>query len=292
MEELGKQFEGKLKTAIQIFKNEYPKKFLCQLIAGQIDIDRLDYLGRDSFFSGVTDGQVGVERIIKMLNVCDGNLVIEKKGIYSIEKFLIARRYMYWQVYLHKTVVSAEFLLINILNRAKELATKGTTLFSTPSLAIFLEGKIDESMFRKKVQISGLSILEHFAMLDDNDILASIKVWQNHADPVLSYLSKCLINRVLFKVQFSNKPFPQKTIEKIKSEIKKHFKVGNDEIQYFFIHQQVTNSAYNNEGENIRIISNNGKIKDFAKASDINLSALSKIVRKFFLCYPKELDFN
>lgn len=292
MEELNRQFNGKVRLAIRIFKNEYPKKFLCQLVSGQLDVDRLDYLGRDSFFSGVTEGLVGVERMIKMLDVYDGNLAVEIKGIYSIEKFLIARRLMYWQVYFHKTVVSAELLLINILDRAKELASKGESLFATPSLAVFLAGKFGAAQFQDNPLHDGLTPLQHFALLDDNDILASIKVWQNHPDKILSYLAQSLINRRLFRVLSSDKPFSSGKIERLKTKIGTHFQVTGEETKYYFIHQEVTNSAYNKGSENIRVIAKNGKIQDFRDASDINLSALSKVVRKFFLCFPKELDFN
>ncbi|NQU85841.1 MAG: HD domain-containing protein [Mariniphaga sp.] len=291
MEEINSEISGKIDLAIKIFKNEYHKKFLCQLVSGQLDMDRLDYLGRDSFFSGVTEGHVGVDRIIKMLNVWNDNLVVEMKGIYSIEKFLIARRLMYWQVYLHKTVVSAEFLLINILNRAKELVSQGQKLFATPSLSIFLEKQFQPNDFRQNIKINNIPVLTHFSLLDDNDIHVSIKVWQNHSDQVLSYLSKCLINRNLFRVLTSDKPYPSKKIEKLRSTIKSHFNITEEEIKYFYINQELTNSAYSKGSENITVLSKNGKIMDFSDASDINLSALSKVVRKFFLCFPKELDF-
>jgi uncharacterized protein len=289
MEELNRQFDGKIGLAIRIFKNEYHKKFLCQLVSSQLDVDRLDYLGRDSFFSGVTEGQVSVNWIIKMLNVWDDDLVVEKKGIYSVEKFLIARRLMYWEVYLHKTVVSAELLLINILNRAKELVSKGETLFASPSLSIFLNNQFDINSIKGEGKPS---VLSHFAMLDDNDVIESVKVWQSHPDPILSYLSYGLANRHLFRVKISEKPFSPNKIKKLKSKIQTHFKVSDEESAYYLINQELTNSAYSKDGENIRILSGRGKILDFREASDINLSALSKIVRKFFLCFPKELDIN
>lgn len=292
MEELNRQYGGAISLAIEIFRNRYPRKFLCQLIAGQLDIDRLDYLSRDSFYTGVTDGQVGVERIIKMLNVADDNLAAEAKGIYSIEKFLIARRYMYWQVYLHKTVVSAELLLVNILIRAKELVHAGISLFSSPSLKFFLSLDPGSLHFGDNRLIDGKTILSHFALLDDNDILTSVKVWQDHPDPVLSYLSKSLVNRKLFKVTFNDQPFPEERIEMVKAGIKAFFNVTDEEVKYYFIHQEITNSAYNPGSENIRILSGKGEITEFNEASDLNLSALSKGVRKFFLCYPKELDIN
>ncbi|MBN1821603.1 MAG: HD domain-containing protein [Prolixibacteraceae bacterium] len=292
MEEINRETGGKLDLAIKIFKHKYPKKYLCQLIAGQLDMDRLDYLGRDSFFTGVTEGRVGVDRIIKMLNVWNDNLVIEIKGIYSIEKFLIARRLMYWLVYMHKTVVSAEFLLINILNRAKELAAKGEKLFATPSFSIFLKNQFQPDDFRKNISVEGMPLLKHFTMLDDNDIMASVKVWQEHPDPILSYLSKSLINRKLFKVIASDKPFPAKKIKKLKTAVKNQFNVTDNEIGYYYIDQELTNIAYSKDSENIKILSKKGKIVEFSQASDINISAFSKVVHKFFLCFPKELDIN
>jgi uncharacterized protein len=292
MEELNKQFNGRLNLAIRIFKNEYHKRFLFQLVSSQLDVDRLDYLERDSFFTGVTEGQVSVDRIIKMLNVWNGDLVVEKKGIYSVEKFLIARRLMYWQVYLHKTVVSAEFLLINVLKRAKDLTLAGQVLYASPSLSVFLKNHLDATGLKGGNKVENSLIFGFFALLDDNDIHESVKVWQTHPDPILSYLAKNLTNRNLFRVKISEKPFSSNKIIKLKGKIQNHFGVTEEEAEYFYINQELTNSAYSTDSENIRILSKSGRILDFRDASDINLSALSKIVRKFFLCFPKELDFN
>jgi HD superfamily phosphohydrolase len=206
MEELNRQFGGKLELAIRIFTDRYHRHFLHQLVSSQLDMDRLDYLSRDSFFSGVSEGVISAERIIKMLNVKNDELVVEYKGIYSVENFLIARRLMYWQVYLHKTVLSAEYLLINVLTRARELALAGTDLFATPVLKAFLQNGIvlDDFIFNRP--IDGRDTLELFTQLDDNDIIASIKEWQNHPDIVLSYLARCIINRRLYKIKISKKP--------------------------------------------------------------------------------------
>ena len=291
MEALDREFNGRINLAIKIFKNQYHKKFLFQLVSSQLDVDRLDYLGRDSFFTGVVEGKIGVDRIIKMLNVCDDKLVVEQKGIYSIEKFLIARRLMYWQVYLHKTVVSAEFMLINILKRAKMLVLSGETVFSTPPLRVFLENNFNISDFTENYLIGGLPLLSHYTRLDDNDILASVKEWQNHNDKTLAYLSKKLINRQLFGVETSNNPFPDTRIAELKSKIKDYFMVTNKEASFFYVNQELTNSAYSEKSGDILILSKKGKLKNIHDASDINLSALSTEVKKFFLCFPKELDF-
>ena len=291
MEKLNQDFNGKLDLAIEIFKNNYRKKFLHQLVASQLDIDRMDYLSRDSFFTGVTEGMVGVDRIIKMLNVCNDQLVVDAKGIYSIEKFLIARRLMYWQVYLHKTVVAAEFLLINVLRRARELVSNGQTLFATPTFEIFLKNTFQPDNFSNNVIIKGKNVLDWFALLDDNDILTSVKEWQFHSDLVLSKLAKSISNRKLFATKIHSKPvskvWEEKMLQRISSEI-----TGDDQTaKYFLISGEITNNALNRHNENIHILFKNGKVKDIRKASDINLSALTKTVRKYFLCFPKELDF-
>ncbi len=292
MNELNKEFDNKLELAIQIFTNKYKKHFLHQLVSSQLDMDRLDYLSRDSFFTGVVEGTVGIERIIKMLNVCDDQLVVDVKGIYSIEKFLISRRLMYWQVYLHKTVVAAEFLLINVLKRAKELIKNGTEVFSTPTLSIFMNNVFSTQQFHDNLIINRKSVLQWYALLDDNDILISVKEWQNHPDVVLSSLSKSLTNRRLFKTELRTKPiarsFEDKLIDKITLQITHDKTVSN----YFLMTGEITNSAYNDRAENILVLNKNGKLCDIGQASDINLSALSKTVRKYYLCYPKELDIN
>ncbi|WP_163709840.1 HD domain-containing protein [Mangrovibacterium lignilyticum] len=292
MEDLNQQFDGRLSLAIQIFKNEYPKKFLHQLVASQLDVDRLDYLRRDSFFTGVTEGVIASDRIIKMLNVRNDELVVEAKGIYSIEKFLIARRLMYWQVYLHKTVLSAEFLLVNILKRAKELALAGVKLFATPSLSVFLENKITLEHFQNGQTYMGRSLLAVFAGLEDDDVIASIKQWQFHEDQILSYLSGCLVNRKLFRINLQNEPFLESQTDSIKKKIVQRFGVDGDDVSYLLVQDSITNNAYLTDDNKINILQKNGEICEINEASDINLSGLSHTVRKYFVCYPKELDIR
>ncbi|MFY9150717.1 MAG: HD domain-containing protein [Prolixibacteraceae bacterium] len=293
MEDLNRQFEGKLDLAIRIFTDQYPKHFLHQLVSSQLDMDRLDYLSRDSFFSGVSEGVIGAERIIKMLNVRNDELVVEYKGIYSVENFLIARRLMYWQVYLHKTVLAAEYQLINVLARARELALRGTGLFATPVLKAFLSHEITLEDFKLNRLIDGRPVLDLFTGLDDNDIISSIKEWQYHADPVLAYLATGIINRRLYKIKISNKPFPEHKIAGIKEKICARLNVCNKDLHYFLIADTISNSAYNKgSNEKINVLFKNNKISDIADASDINLSVFSETVRKYFICYPKELDIK
>ncbi len=292
MNKLNNEFNGRLNMAIDIFRNQYKKHFLHQLVAGQLDMDRLDYLSRDSFFTGVAEGVVGIDRIIKMLNVWNDQLVVDIKGIYSIEKFLIARRLMYWQVYLHKTVVAAEFLLIHILKRAKSLTASGVPLFATPTLKIFLENSFSARNFSGNQTIAGKSVLDWFALLDDNDILSSVKQWQFHPDPVLAYLSKSLIHRKLFSVVLESKPVSKKWSEHMLRRITEAIISDPEMAEYLLMTGEITNSAYNRHNENIKILFKDGKVRDLGKASDINLLAFTKTVRKFFACYPKELDIN
>ncbi len=292
MEELNRQFGGRLDLAIRIFKNEYEKKFLHQLVASQLDMDRLDYLRRDSFFSGVTEGVIGSDRIIKMLNVRNDSLVVEYKGIYSIEKFLIARRLMYWQVYLHKTVLSAEHMLVKVLQRAKELVMGGHDLFATPGLKVFLEKRVTIDCFVNQSVDEKKNLLELFVELDDSDLISAMKQWQNHEDKILAYLAGAVINRKLFRIKIKNSPFAPEKIEKIKSQIQQRWGVADDELDYFLIHDSITNSVYASEGDKINILMKSGKVKEINEASDINLSTLSHMVRKYFVCYPKELDIN
>jgi uncharacterized protein len=283
MDKLNNHFEGRLKLALKIFRDEYPKKFLHQLVSSQLDVDRLDYLSRDSFFTGVSEGVVSQDRIIKMLEVHNGELVIEAKGIYSIEKFLVARRLMYWQVYLHKTVVSAESLLINILRRAKELAHQGKELFATPPFRLFLTGS-----FSKKNFFTNESLLDNFAQLDDSDITSSIKVWCLHADKVLSDLCRRLINRDLFKIKIQNIDFSKIEIDSIRQRVKSNLNLPDDELNYFVIHDRLLNNAYS-ERNRINILFKDGSVKDLAEAADtLNISAISGAVEKYYVCYPKE----
>lgn len=285
MDELNKVFNGKLTLAIKIFKNEHPKKFLYQLVSSQLDMDRLDYLNRDSFFTGVTEGVVSSDRIIKMLHVQNGELVVEAKGIYSVENFLISRRLMYWQVYLHKTVLSAEKLLVNILRRAKELSLNGEDLFATPALSLFLGNN-----FSKKEFIKNPDLLQQFVLLDDYDIMASVKAWANHKDFILSALCKNLIDRNLYKIELQNKNFTSAFQNQMLEKVMKKYKLTKKDASYFVFSESVNNSAYNSSHFQIHILQKNGELIDVAKASDqLNIKMLSKKVTKYFMCYPKEI---
>jgi len=283
MEQLNDEFGGKLGKAIRIFKNEYPKRFLHQLVSSQLDMDRLDYLRRDSFFTGVTEGVIGSDRIIKMLNVVNDQLVVDEKGIYSIEKFLIARRLMYWQVYLHRAVVSSEQLLVMMLKRAQKLVADGQELFATPALAFFL----DDSPGKFK-QSNQKFFLKQFALLDDNDILASAKVWCMHSDKVLSVLSAGLVNRDLFRVQLNNSPFEDKMVKNLRKQVAQQLSISEYEACYLVVSDSVSNYAYTDMDDRISILDKGGRIKDIAEASDmLNIAVLSKTVRKYFLCFPR-----
>ena len=280
---LSEVFHGELDMTLAIFKNEHPKKFLHQLVSSQLDMDRMDYLNRDSFYTGVSEGIIGSDRIIEMMNVKDGNLVLEEKAVYSIEKFLVARRLMYWQVYLHKTVVSAEFMLIYALKRAKKMIQDGTDLFGSPALLFFMKNDITSDDFKSRPEI-----LEYFSQLDDYDILGAIKVWQHSDDKVLSELSKRIVNRDLFKIEVSKTPFSKERIDQIKAQVAEKLSLKADEVDYFVHSDILTNNAYNESKENINLMMKSGEIIDVSKASDnLNISALSKPVEKYFLSYPK-----
>jgi hypothetical protein len=290
MQELNQQFNGKLDLAIKVFTNKYKKQFLHQLVASQLDMDRLDYLSRDSFFTGVVEGTIGIDRIIKMLNIHDDQLVVDVKGIYSIEKFLISRRLMYWQVYLHKTVVAAEFLLINVLKRAREILSNGGELFVTPTLKVFLTNNFTPEDFHSNIKTQEKNVLQWYTLLDDNDILISIKEWQNHPDPVLSEMAKSITNRKLPRTIFSDKPIsPAKELKYLK-QIGKQLISDPELAKYFLMTGVISNNAYSKHYENISVLYKDGTVKEINDASDINLSALAKTVKKYFVCYPKELD--
>ncbi|TLX76192.1 HD domain-containing protein [Labilibacter sediminis] len=286
MQQLNKEFNGRLDLAIKIFKNDYYKKFLHQLVSSQLDMDRLDYLRRDSFYSGVTEGVIGSDRIIKMLHVFNDQLVVESKGIYSIEKFLIARRLMYWQVYLHKTAIVAERMLVKVLKRARFLICNGSDVFAAPHLLYFLRNSISFKDFSENE-----AVLEKFAQLDDSDIMSAIKVWTHHDDFILSELSRAIVNRDLLHIELKKESFDKSKIKQIKSKIKQDYGLSNnDEVSYFVSVEVIENHAYSLTDENINILFSGGVIKDVSKASDIlNLSVLSKNVKKNVLCYPKAL---
>ena len=289
MDELNREMDGRLSLAIDIFMNHYPKLFLHQLVSSQLDMDRLDFLKRDSFYSGVSEGVVSSERIIKMLNVRHDQLVVEVKGIYSVEKFLIARRLMYWQVYLHKTVLSAENMMIKLLQRASDLTLAGKKVPATSHFAFFLNREIKAEDFRSNDLTIRKRALHHFAYLDDADILCTIKGWMEHPDPILSNLSRALINRKLFKIKLSGTPCAETKLAKLKKQSMSRFGISAEEADFFVIGGEITNSAYDAGAESINILYKNGKLKDIKEASDINLEGLTKTVRKHFVCYPGEI---
>ena len=284
MEQLNTEFDGKLSLAIQVFKGEYHRKFMLQLISSQLDMDRMDYLKRDSFYTGVNEGNVNSERLIQMLNVQDDVLVMEEKGIYSIEKFLMARRLMYWQAYLHKTSVVAELTLTKILKRAKELATKGEVLFGSPFLLFFLNNKIELNQIDK-------ATLDKFSNLDDYDVLGAIKQWQYHDDFVLSSLSKMIINRNLLKIELSEDKIDKIKLLDLKEKYAKQYGISDKEVEYFVFKGKIKNEAYSKSSEPIRILKKDKTIETVVEASDqMHLKALSKTVTKYFICYPKVID--
>jgi uncharacterized protein len=288
MEELDEEFEGQLQDTITIFKGLYPKKFLHELVSGQLDMDRLDYLKRDSFFTGVYEGVIGEDRIIKMLNVVGDKLVSEHKGIYSVERFLTARRLMYWQVYFHKAVIASEKLLENLLLRAKDLAKLGEKLFATPDLHYFLY-HYDYDMGYKPDRSK---VIDHFIKLDDSDIITSAKAWSCHKDPILSLLSKNLLNRRLGNVHIYEKGDIAATDDEIYDKTIKKYKLNShEELKYFINKEKISNHTYATSAENIRVLMNNGQLKDLNEVSDvINLGGLTQITEKYFICYPKDLS--
>ena len=280
---LEKSFGPDLKLALTIFEDNYHKPFLYQLVSSQLDMDRLDYLNRDSFFSGVSEGIIGSDRLIEMLEVHDGQLVLEEKGIYSVEKFIVARRLMYWQVYLHKTVVAAEYMLIYALRRAKALARNGTAIFASPALSFFLEKDVLKVDFEENA-----AVLENFAALDDYDILQSLKVWSRHSDATLSFLSASIVNRSLFKIEISKKPYAETEITELKSRLAEEPKFQHLDLSYLVFSDKLVNKAYNQEFQNINLLMKSGEVIDLSEASDnLNISALAKPVEKYFLCYPR-----
>jgi len=283
MRRLNKIFHGQLDMAMAVFDGSYPKKFLHQLVSSQLDMDRIDYLKRDSFFSGVSEGTISDERLIRMLDVVDDNLVVEAKGIYSVEKFIIARRLMYWQVYLHKTVLAAEFMLMNVLKRARQLTQSGVALFTSPALSFFLEHDLNTSELEKHE-----TALDYFAALDDFDVLFALKMWTNHPDKTLAFLSKSIVNRNLFKVELSNEDFDQDYIMGLKSKISSEFMDFDQATEFLFIHESTSNNAYNPGHSSINILFKNGETVDISQASDqLNISMLARPVVKNFICYPK-----
>ncbi len=282
MQRLTKEFDGQLDTALAIFEDDYPKPFLHQLVSSQLDMDRMDYLNRDSFYTGVSEGVIGSDRIIAMLDVKDDELVVEEKGVYSIEKFLVARRLMYWQVYMHKTVVSSEVLLSKILKRAKVILQSGQQLFASPAFTLFLSNDFEYKDFLERPDL-----LEAFAELDDNDILGAVKVWQQSEDRVLSLLSRQLINRQLFKIEIAKTPFSAARIQQELTRVQDDLDLNKEEASYFVHTEVLRNNAYNEEKETINLLMKTGEVIDVSRAADnLNIQALSSPVQKYFLCYP------
>ncbi|GAB4327446.1 MAG: HD domain-containing protein [Flammeovirgaceae bacterium] len=286
MEELNQQFDGRLGLAIRIFKGEHHRHFLHQLVSSQLDMDRLDYLQRDCFFTGVKEGSIGADRLIQMLDLHEDRIVLEEKAIYSVENFLTARRLMYWQVYLHKTTVSTEQMLIQLIKRAKYLVASGVELMATPSFNVFLK----EDVSIEKFLLEKNYYLKHFALLDDHDIWGSMKFWQHQDDKILKELSRMILNRETFKVDLSNEPFEKSESQTIIEQIIKKFQVSEEEVTYLFTEGSISNSAYLDNEEKILIKTKKGEIVDITKASDLpSIEALSKSVTKFYRCYPKSL---
>lgn len=282
IKELNKEFRGKLDTAIAIFEGTYPKIYMNELVSSQLDMDRLDYLKRDSFYTGVTEGNINSERLITMLNVFDNHLVVEEKGIYAVEKFLMARRFMYWQVYLHKTGLVAEMLLIRIIDRAKLLLSQNAELPCGENLLFFLAS---DAKFENLTS----ELLKKFTLLDDVDVLFAIKTWQFHDDTILSRLCQMLLNRDLLKIKIKNKPMDSEKLNAKRNWVSTSFGITMDESEYFVFAGKIANTAYDEENQNINILRKNGRITDVAKASDhLGLRAYSKTVTKYYACYPKQ----
>jgi HD superfamily phosphohydrolase len=289
MKKLNETYYGKLDLAIDIFTGRYYRKFFHELISGQMDMDRLDYLRRDSFFTGVIEGSVGSERIIRMLNVVDDRLVIDEKGIYSLEKFLVARRLMYWQVYMHKTVLSSENLLVKVLKRAKELANEGIDLFSTPALRFFLYNKVSRCDLTSEGNFTPGLIAANFTRLDDTDVLVSSKYWVDSTDKILSDLSGRLMRRDLLAVELQNDPFPEERIRELRVMTQDKMKIDRELADYYVFTDTISNLAYTPDSPEVKILLKNGKTADISTVSDMfDHRFLSERITKYFLCYPKE----
>lgn len=286
MDQLNTEFSNKLSLAIQIFKGDYHRKFMLQLISSQLDMDRMDYLKRDSFYTGVAEGNINSDRLIQMMNVVNDVLVLEEKGIYSIEKFLMARRLMYWQAYLHKTSLVAELILTKILKRAKELTQKGIILPCSVPLLFFMQNKVELEDFNQNV-------LGQFAQLDDYDIVSALKAWQHHDDFILSTLSKMIINRDLLKIKLSSEKFPKEELEQLLERFSDQNNISLHDAAYFIFKGKIKNQAYSKEAEPIHVLKKDRTIEDVVEASDqLSLKALSKPVTKYYICFPKQLLEN
>ena len=283
MEKINANMDGRLNLAIKIFKNEYPKKFLHQLISSQIDMDRLDYLRRDCFFTGVTEGNIGSARIIKMLNVKDDNIVVESNGIYSIENYITTRRLMYWQVYLHKTAVACEKVLVQALLRAKHLAKNNKNIFASPALHYFLYNNVDADFFNSHEEA-----LRYYEELDDTDIWSALKVWMHSDDKILSLLASDILNRNIFKVEVHEENISPERIAELEERISKALNISKEEAQYFICVDTIQKDMYDTNDASITILYKDGKTKDIVDASEIlNIALLSKKIRKYYLCYQR-----
>jgi HD superfamily phosphohydrolase len=284
-EKLNQIFNGQLDIAIQIFENNYPKKFLHQLVSSQLDVDRLDYLTRDSFYTGVSEGVVSYDRILEMMNVADDELVIEQKGIYSIEKFIISRRLMYWQVYLHKTVLSVEQMLIQAIERAKALATESVLSLCSPALRYFLQNTVTLEDFLNKDEP-----FDNFSLLDDVDIVAALKQWQFSHDPVLSRLCSSILDRRLFKIEIQQEAFSAEKIALLKEKVQLILGLSKEDAEWLVLADSTYNHAYNPKEESIKILQSNGQVVDISSVSEhIGATVISQKVIKHYICYPKEI---
>jgi uncharacterized protein len=289
MRKLNGKYNGKLDLAIEIFMDLYPRKFFHELISGQMDMDRLDYLRRDSFFTGVIEGAVGSDRIIRMLNVVDDRLVVDEKGIYSLEKFLIARRLMYWQVYMHKTVLSSENLLVNVLRRAKEIANEGIDLYTTPSLRFFLYNNIGKNDLNDEGKFTPGMIADIFTRLDDSDILVCANYWSDDSDKILSDLSRRLLQRDLFAIELQNTPFSDEKVNGLRDKVKTQINIKEGLEDYYVFTNSISNLTYTPDAPVVKILLKNGSTADISTVSDMfDHRFLSERITKYFLCYPKE----
>ncbi len=283
MESLNRQLDGRLETALRIFSSDYPKKFLHQLVSSQLDVDRMDYLSRDSFYTGVHEGVIGYDRILKMLTVHQGELMVEEKGIYSIEKFLVARRLMHWQVYLHKTVLSAENLLVKIILRARMLLRSGTPLQASPALLFFMGHSVTREDFGANPEL-----LELFCKLDDYDLITAVKAWTDHPDPVLSLLCNWLVNRRLYRTELSFHPFGEERVSQLKKQWSEILGFGENEMEFFVFTGTASNHTYNSEDERILILFKDGQVRDISSLENALINnSLSNPIKKFYICYPK-----
>ena len=283
MEQINRDFNGQLNLAISVFKGEYPKNFLHQLISSQLDMDRLDYLRRDSFYTGVTEGNIGSARIIKMLNVIDDSLVVDQKGIYSLENYLTTRRLMYWQVYLHRTCVAYEKVLVNMLNRAKNLIRQGQDVFGSPALHYFLSNDVDAEWFAQHPET-----LTYYGELDDSDIWSAMKAWKHHDDKILSTLATDMLDRKIFKVEVHEEPIPDKRIQELHKMIAENLQIPLEDAHYLMSVNTISKDMYNVDDDSITILYKDGSIRDISEASELlNVQLLSKKIRKYYLCYQR-----